>query len=111
MRLFVYGTLRAAGIQDEAMGREAETTEKAFAFGYRERFLEFDGVQYPTIIRDDKRDAVVAGDIIEVDNADLRKLDAWEDHYVRIQIKTRPSGEAAWTYVLNPPNLPRKAQR
>lgn len=97
-RVFVYATLKNAGIQKKALGHTLQG-EMAFITGWREDLVHRDGTEWPTLMPAEI-DSVVPGEIFSVSSADLWALDNWEDRYERVKVKAYPSGVGAWAFKL-----------
>jgi len=98
-KIFIYATLKAFKIQEEALGEKHGHKETpALLIGYTERPVSVEHQSWPTLWAMGPN-AVTKGDIIEVTDEELAKLDKWEDHYKRIEVKTN-KGEA-WAYVFS----------
>lgn len=94
--VFVYATLKARGIQKEALGRAVRRTVPAVLPGYAERPISYEHQSWPTLwkapfIRQ------VQGEVLMVNDRDLKKLDNWESNYRRVQVMT--SIGKAWAFV------------
>jgi gamma-glutamylcyclotransferase (GGCT)/AIG2-like uncharacterized protein YtfP len=91
-KIFVYHTLKSHRNRLKAMGHDVHYVPAKLE---HHRDVEKDG--YPTLER--YWQATVKGDVLDVNDSDLKKLDAWEDRYKRetviLKDKTR-----AQTYVL-----------
>jgi len=101
-KLFIYETLRHRNIQKEALGH-TKTESRAVLPGWSEVFIGKGKDAYPTLIPSHSvgSNGNVKGDIILIDQDDLKKLDKWEDHYRRIKVAT--SAGEAWTFVYTKP--------
>lgn len=95
MRLFVYATLKSQIAQRQAMGH-AVKGEPAEIQDWREEQVRRDGDTWPTLLPAIGQN--VKGEILEVDEADMRRLSQWESRYVRILVMTAEH-EAVWTFV------------
>ncbi len=104
-RLFVYGTLRYAGVQTALFGREVVGFE-AVVLGWRreevvvgsEETVRLSGDAVHPILR---RDAAgqVDGVVLELTLAELARCDAYEvEDYVRHLVELE-GGESVWAYV------------
>ena len=95
-RLFVYGTLLEGSIQELVIGRRI-TGEPAVLAGFRRTTTLQSGGAYPILVED--ADATpVEGQILEVTDEELARLDEYEgDAYRRLQV-TVESGAECWVY-------------
>lgn len=95
-QVFVYETLKHKRILEQALGtNHGKVMVRAILPRYEEVF-ETDkyGDRWPTLTEDRH---YVKGDIIQVDDSELKKLDEWENKYKRKEVVT--SEGKAWTYV------------
>ena len=96
--VFVYGTLRDAGILEQVLGEHhTKRLWPATIRGAIEEHQRIDGESYPTLIPE--HGASLKGFVVGVSQTEIRKLDAWEAKYKRVQVQT--DFGPAWTYVLN----------
>ncbi|MBA3247259.1 MAG: gamma-glutamylcyclotransferase [Pyrinomonadaceae bacterium] len=99
--VFVYGTLRRGGLRAMPMIFPAATfIDTATVQG---RLYDFG--TYPGLLLDESNSSVV-GEVYEVDDETLNKLDAIEadSHYWRKQVELSVGGrrQIGWVYVYNP---------
>jgi gamma-glutamylcyclotransferase (GGCT)/AIG2-like uncharacterized protein YtfP len=93
-KLFVYGTLTQPNVQREVWKRTIQGSPDALD-GYTRTNIAVDGVTYPLIIP--KTGSHVDGIVLELDDQELIKVDAYETDYQRILV-TLQSGTRAWVY-------------
>lgn len=96
-KLFVYGTLRDADVQERVIGRTVNSTPDRIC-GYARRMDLF--APYAVAMPASESDCF-DGVVLDVTD-DLIKLDAYETAaYTRIQV-TLVSGTSAWMYIGSP---------
>lgn len=97
-KLFIYGTLKDATIQQELLGRVCKMTNDILE-NYKLSTIEIENELYPLIIPTSHN--FVEGKIIEINKSELALLDEYETHsYKRIKCVLRSSA-SAWVYVSN----------
>ena len=95
-RLFVYGTLLEGSIQELVIGRRI-AGEAAVLTGYRRTTTILGGGAYPILVEDSDAPAV-EGQILDVTDDELARLDEYEgEGYRRVQV-TVESGAECWVY-------------
>jgi hypothetical protein len=104
-RLFSYGTLQLAAVQAELFGRSVPTTPADLP-GFRLDWLTItdphvvatSGSNRHPILRPDA-DGAVDGAVLELDDRELARSDAYEvADYARVEV-TLGDGRPAWVYV------------
>lgn len=106
-RVFSYGTLRLAGVQEALFGRQVHTVDDVLP-GWRLDWLTITDAdvirksgtdRHPILRRAGAADSV-AGAYLELDtDAELAAVDDYEvDDYVRVEA-VLASGAAAWVYI------------
>ena len=95
-KLFADGTLRDGDIKKALFGgRPARIADKLE--GFSKTTTSIGGVEYPNIVTADG--GVVDGEIMEIDEETLRRVDGYEsDAYSRKKMLL-VSGERAWVYI------------
>jgi len=94
MYIFVYGTLRDEALDDKVL----EHVPILFAKDWLQNWKKiYKGKGYYTI--EPIPGSIVSGDLVEVDQEDMEKLDDWEDLYVRTAVTTL-SGVDCFAYIL-----------
>ncbi|MGW2748350.1 gamma-glutamylcyclotransferase family protein [Streptomyces sp. NPDC001450] len=105
-RVFSYGTLRQADVQQALYGRQVRTVDDSLP-GYRIDWLQItnpeviatSGSDRHPILRHGTDGDGVEGSYLELDDAELAVTDAYEvDDYSRREV-TLASGLTAWVYV------------
>jgi len=95
-KLFAYGTLRDGDIRKALFGGRP-SGEPDMLHGFLKTTTAIAGVAYPNIVPAD--DVSVQGEVMEVDEETLRRVDAYEsDAYDRRMMKLA-SGTRAWVYI------------
>ncbi len=98
--LFVYGLLKKPEIQKKVIGRIAENSEDSIK-GYKLSQINTEGEIFPILIKSNSPRDFVIGEVLEVTQDELKKIDKFEtDAYKRIQVFLS-SGKDAWVYVKN----------
>lgn len=97
--VYIYGSLRKAGIREDALGADARDVKMmpASVTDFKEEFVAIGTQRYPTLVP--KAGNVVNGDVLFVNNRDMQRLDNWEQKYRRHPIFTNEYG-LAWTFLL-----------
>ena len=93
-RLFVYQTLRNNKTLEKVLGH-TKITKRITLYGWNEKNM---GNGYHTIVKGSS-DSVVNGDVMNVSDKDLEKLDEWEERYRRITVKL-DDGRNAFVYIM-----------
>ncbi len=110
-RLFSYGTLRQAEVQQALFGRQVETVDDALP-GYRVDWLlitdpdvvETSGSDRHPILRRGAESDSATGAYLELDDDELAAADDYEvDDYARVEV-VLASGLQAWAYVAEETN-------
>lgn len=97
--VYVYQTLRAKGIRDEALGpHEHVKVIPATVHDFREIWVAIGEERYPTLVVDVGNE--VSGDNLIVSDAQLGMLDRWEEKYQRREIETNIG--KAYVFLLKP---------
>jgi gamma-glutamylcyclotransferase (GGCT)/AIG2-like uncharacterized protein YtfP len=98
-RVFVFATLKAKGIREQALGADAYAVrvERATVRDFYEVFIARGTERWPTLLP--SLGDETEGDVLFVDDYDLSRLDAWETRYQRRPIVTDEFG-LAWAYFL-----------
>ncbi len=97
--LFVYKTLKTAGIREKLLGHAVSIIQnRAELQGFR---VCNEGGDYHTIVQDQR--SVVFGALLNVSEEDLLKLDEWESEYNRIEVQV--NGVQAFVYQMKPEYL------
>lgn len=97
-KLFVYGVLKNPEIQKKVIGRIAEGEESSLS-GYKKGLINIEGEIFPILEKTRNRFDFVFGEVIEVSNEELKKIDEYKtDNYKRIKV-VLANGEYAWVYV------------
>lgn len=95
-RVFVYETLKSKAVREKALNiRHDVPHEPAKAIGWVETFVTYKNQKWPTLFAFPHR--FCWGEILEINNADLDKLDRWENYYKRRLIMTDLG--RVWTYI------------
>lgn len=95
-RLFVFGTLTSPQTRKDAVGRDLKVlVERAYAPGMVEIQRRYAGQKWPTMVP--MANMHTTGQILLVNDDDLKKLDKWEANYRRQTIAT-DRGDC-WTYI------------
>ena len=93
--LFAYGSLLTPLVQRSVIGREIQGAPDRLS-GFRKTPLQDGDDQYPNLSPDPQ--AVVDGQILEISDAELGRIDLYEgDLYVRRRV-TLVSGKQTWVY-------------
>ncbi|MCC6699685.1 MAG: gamma-glutamylcyclotransferase [Candidatus Hydrogenedentes bacterium] len=93
--LFAYGSLLTQRVQRSVIGREIAGTPDRLA-GFRKTTLQDGDDQYPNLSLDSQ--AYVDGQVLEISDAELGRIDLYEgDLYVRRRV-TLVSGKQTWVY-------------
>lgn len=95
-RLFAYGTLRDGDIRKALFGG-APAGEPDMLHGYLKTTTAIGGVHYPNIVPAD--DVSVPGEVMEVDEDTLRRVDAYESEAYDRRRMRLASGLRAWVYI------------
>lgn len=94
-KLFVYGTLREPAVQLRVIGRLIAGVPDSLQ-GFRKTEVRFPSGTYPMLRR--AADTVVDGLVLEVNAAELERIDHYETRaYQRVRV-TLVSGSSAWVY-------------
>jgi len=97
-KVFSYGTLQDPKVQRTLFGKTLQGKPDAVN-GYQRVHLEYDGGNYPALIKGDRR---YIGQTYEISFKELMAMDEYEgDAYVRDAITTE-EGNEAYLYILNP---------
>lgn len=94
-RLFVYGTLMKSDVQKSVVGREI-TGEPDILKGFTVKTVCLEGEYYPMIFL--SKNECVEGIIIELDEQELNRTDAYEGSEYKRDRVTMVSGITAWVY-------------
>lgn len=97
MKIFVYATLKNHPTLGHVLHHMPKTRDVRLD-GYRETFQN----SWPTLIR--ARDGSIKGQEFQVSKVDEKRLDAWENHYVK-HLVTLSDGSEAYAYILDPTTL------
>ena len=90
--VFVYKTLKRQHVRTQALGHKMPDGPATALLGY----MEVERAGWPTLeVASGRR---VTGELLEVSDSDLIKLDEWEFRYRRIRVLTLAG--PAWAYVL-----------
>lgn len=81
--LFVYGTLKKKELADKVLKRDLKETPYTLD-GYEKVHVPGKPDDEFSIKENDLEE--VKGDLIKVDNEELRLCDYWEDEYTRVQV-------------------------
>ncbi|MCC6487845.1 MAG: gamma-glutamylcyclotransferase [Candidatus Hydrogenedentes bacterium] len=93
--LFAYGSLLNPLVQRSVIGREIKGTPDRL-FGFKKTTLRDGDEQYPNLSQDPQ--ANVEGQVLEISDAELGRIDLYEgDLYVRRRV-TLASGTQTWVY-------------
>lgn len=98
-RLFAYATLKERHIQDHVLGKDAKVIRQAVLPGYAEVGKKIGDEFYPTLMK--KRDSNVNGEILSLDNYQMKKIDGLEDNYMKMPVRV-DNGDTTWVYILKP---------
>lgn len=94
----MFATLKDRAIQDEVLGHDADVVARPYTVeNYTEVARKLPDDTYPTLERAPR--GRVTGEILDVSDGDLLRLDAWESDYHRIRV-AEWRGRVVWTYVL-----------
>jgi len=97
-QLFIYETLRSHSLIKKLIG-EVPAYEPATIRGYERVTYRIEGDDYETLEPSHRKVVpLVRGDVLNLTNAELKKLDHWESRYSRRQLPT--SAGEAWVYLL-----------
>lgn len=95
-KLFAYGTLRDGDIRKALFGGRPAGIADTLK-GFSKTSTSIGGVKYPNIVPADG--GAVEGEVMEVDEETLRRVDGYEsDAYTRKKM-VLSSGERAWVYI------------
>lgn len=96
-RLFVYGTLREARVQDSVIGRRV-VGRPARLYGYTKDSIRQGLSVYPILAAADPRQ-FVDGEVLDLTTQELERTDEYEGApYRRLRV-TVDSGDACWVYM------------
>lgn len=99
-RLFIYGTLKKERILEEALGENhGKSMAPATLPNHIETSWHYDHERWPSIATWTGKD--LKGEIVNVSDLELAKLDMWENNYARKEVET--TGGTAWVYVFMRP--------
>jgi gamma-glutamylcyclotransferase (GGCT)/AIG2-like uncharacterized protein YtfP len=94
-KLFTYGTLQIAEVQQRVFGRVVSGTPDTLQGYYKSQITLHDGT-FPIIV--ERADSEVEGQVIEVTQDELALIDRYETSaYQRIRVMLT-SGASAWVY-------------
>lgn len=97
-KLFVYGTLRIPDIRNRIAGRKIPSVGNDSLTGYKLSTVGDNHQTYPILIADPGNNFEIEGEILEVTEADLIRIDEYEgDLYTRQKVLLS-SGTGAWVY-------------
>lgn len=97
--LFTYGTLQEESVQKALFGRKLKG-KRDLLIGFKFSEEKLMG-QYPVIMNTGSMEHSVVGQLYNITNLELFKIDAYETQaYKRILVKLI-SGKYAWTYIEN----------
>lgn len=95
-KLFTYGTLRDGDIGRALFGGKPERIPDRLE-GYSKTVALIQGMSYPNIAP--TSGAAVEGDVVEIDDDTLRRVDGYESGtYARRRVRLE-SGTNAWVYI------------
>ncbi|HTM67705.1 MAG TPA: gamma-glutamylcyclotransferase family protein [Candidatus Binatia bacterium] len=94
--LFAYGTLRDGDIRKALFGG-LPAGEPDMLHGFLKTTTSISGVHYPNIVP--AEDVVVHGEVLEVDEDTLRRVDAYESEAYQRRRMRLASGKQAWVYI------------
>lgn len=94
--IFIYGTLRDPAVQQDVFGRRIEGAPDHLD-GYGLAQIEVEGMPYPTIVLEEG--SAVAGEIIELNDDELRRADEHETAAYARRAFVLASGKAAEAYI------------
>ena len=100
-RVFVYATLRDKWVQERALQHIAKMeADAAILPGHSQVLVHLSGSRelWPNVVPNSPM-YVVTGEILDLSDSDLVKLDKWEDKYHRVQVSL-VGGDTAWMYIL-----------
>jgi gamma-glutamylcyclotransferase (GGCT)/AIG2-like uncharacterized protein YtfP len=101
-KVFVYATLLDKKARKKLLGRDVEYHVDKL-IGYREVNIESnEGPNYHTLLPDETDSVLGKRFLVTLD--ELRKLDGWEDEYIRKKMQL-VSGHVAWVYFLKVQNM------
>ena len=96
--LFVYGLLKQPEIQKKVIGRVIEGLEDSLK-GYKKSQINLDGEIFQILINSKNPCDFVFGEVLEVSEEELKKIDKYEtDAYKRRKV-VLSSGKESWVYV------------
>lgn len=95
-KLFAYGTLRDGDIRKALFGGRPAGTADVLE-GYAKTTTSIGGVEYPNIVPADK--GAVEGELMEIDEETLRRVDDYETSVYARKKMTLGSGARAWVYI------------
>jgi gamma-glutamylcyclotransferase (GGCT)/AIG2-like uncharacterized protein YtfP len=99
-KIFVYGTLMVLEIRRQFVDRKV-SIEKCSLKGFIMSEIKSGDETYPVIVADENATYPIQGEVFEVTDNELNKLDEYEgEEYKRIKIQT-DLGHIAWTYIRN----------
>ena len=94
--LFVYGTLKSPKIQKQILGKIYKS-KKDTLIGFTADSVEIENKSYLALIPNPQMET--EGEVIEVQETDLKKLDKYETNaYERVEI-TLKSGTKSYVYI------------
>jgi gamma-glutamylcyclotransferase (GGCT)/AIG2-like uncharacterized protein YtfP len=94
--LFIYGTLREPAVQQEVFGRSLESRSDHLD-GYGLTDITVEGKRYPDLVVEE--DAAVKGDVVELNDDELRRADEYETDAYERRTFVLASGTVAYAYI------------
>ena len=96
-KLFAYGTLKQTKIQKESIGRLIKNIPDTL-LGFKKIKLKINNKTYPAVVKDSTSTQEIKGAVLEINKADLKKIDAYETKAYQRKKEILKSGLSVWVY-------------